>query len=264
MHPIERLRWIARAEGEPASLLASEAAWTLADLAREEPHALVTACRRLIDSHATAATLWWVSANVLVDPDPEAAARRVVDELCADPTAERLAAAISGIFGDDGIYVVPAPVDALTDGLAQLSGARVRVVGVSPRLRGQVRAVGAVVLEVSGFELDEVDEALDSAAAVLVEVTAASSEAAYVRPEVAKVLTKARDSKVSCWAIVPVGRLLHPQLARGLEQRAGREVARVDWSSFDVAVGPEGVGSPRETVMRATCPVAPELLSRAG
>ena len=51
MHPIERLRWIARAEDEPAASLGSEAAWTLAELAEQEPNALLTACRRLLDRH---------------------------------------------------------------------------------------------------------------------------------------------------------------------------------------------------------------------
>ena len=51
MHPIERLRWIARAEDEPAASLGSEAAWTLAELAEQEPTALLTACRRLLDRH---------------------------------------------------------------------------------------------------------------------------------------------------------------------------------------------------------------------
>ncbi len=180
MHPIERLRWIARAQDEAPALLASEAAWTLADLAREEPQALVTACRRLIDSQATAAPLWWVSANVLVDPDPEAAARRVVDELCGDPTADRLAEALARTFGDGVTFVVPAPLELIGESLSRCLAVSVRVVGLSPRLRGQVRAIGSLVDDASGWELDEIAEALDCASAVVVHVVAASADGILV------------------------------------------------------------------------------------
>ena len=47
MHPIERLRYVARAAGEGPGLLAGEAAGALAAFA-DDPQGLVTACRRLV------------------------------------------------------------------------------------------------------------------------------------------------------------------------------------------------------------------------
>ncbi|MGH9295606.1 MAG: hypothetical protein ACRD0B_09770, partial [Acidimicrobiales bacterium] len=69
MHPIERLRYIARVQGESGPTIAIEAAWTLAELATIEPSALVTACRRLIEHHPECGPLWWVSAHLVVADD---------------------------------------------------------------------------------------------------------------------------------------------------------------------------------------------------
>ena len=57
MHPIERLRYVARAAGEGSTLLACEAAGALAAFA-SDPAGLVTACRRLVDRQPTAGPIW--------------------------------------------------------------------------------------------------------------------------------------------------------------------------------------------------------------
>ena len=64
MHPIERLRHVARAGDMDASLLAEEAAIALGGLAFE-PRALVPATRRLLEFHPSCAPLWWVCAELL-------------------------------------------------------------------------------------------------------------------------------------------------------------------------------------------------------
>src|SRR5437660_12821098 len=69
MHPIERLRYVARADGAGPSLLVREAAGALAGFA-DDPAALVTACRRLVDRHPTAGPMWWLAARVLAADDP--------------------------------------------------------------------------------------------------------------------------------------------------------------------------------------------------
>ena len=69
MHPIERLRMVARAAGEGPALLAQEAAGALAAFAGD-PAGLVTACRRLVDRQPTSGPIWWLSARVLASDDP--------------------------------------------------------------------------------------------------------------------------------------------------------------------------------------------------
>src|ERR1700689_4842391 len=105
MHPIERLRWIAGAEDEPAASLASEAAWTLGELARDEPTAVLTASRRLLDRHPACGPLWWVCAKLAGADDAVEVARGAAVELCSDSTPDRIAAALRASFAASDVLV---------------------------------------------------------------------------------------------------------------------------------------------------------------
>ena len=91
VHPIERLRYVARAGWAAPAVLAAEAAWALADLAVHEQAAVLPACRRLLDRHPGCGPLWWVAARVLTAGDPVDEAERCADALECDVTAELLA-----------------------------------------------------------------------------------------------------------------------------------------------------------------------------
>src|SRR5256885_13804589 len=69
MHPIERLRWVARAPEGDLSLVAAEAAEALAAFAGD-PAGLVIASRRLIERRPAAGPLWWLASRVLCSLDP--------------------------------------------------------------------------------------------------------------------------------------------------------------------------------------------------
>ncbi|MGA2036207.1 MAG: hypothetical protein ABSH04_01310 [Acidimicrobiales bacterium] len=86
MHPIERLRFVARTGWAGPSVLAAEAAWALADLAEREAPALVPACRRLLDRQPGCGPLWWLAARVLSAGEPVSEAQRCARELENDPT----------------------------------------------------------------------------------------------------------------------------------------------------------------------------------
>src|SRR6202011_5369703 len=94
MHPIERLRYVARASGAEPSLLVRETAAALADVVRVEPAGLVPACRRLIDRHLTTGPVWWLAARMLTAAEPAQAAWQAAAELKDDPTSGMLAAAL--------------------------------------------------------------------------------------------------------------------------------------------------------------------------
>jgi len=90
MHPIERLRYVARAGWAPPAVLAAEAAWALGDLALHEGSAVLPACRRLLDRHPGCGPLWWVAARILTAGDPAQEAERCADALESDPTSDLL------------------------------------------------------------------------------------------------------------------------------------------------------------------------------
>ncbi|MGH8997806.1 MAG: hypothetical protein ACRDY7_00255, partial [Acidimicrobiia bacterium] len=79
MHPIERLRWVARTpQGDPA-LIVCEAAEALASFGGDAA-GLVVACRRLIERRPGCALLWTLSARMLCAFDPVDEAWRTVVE----------------------------------------------------------------------------------------------------------------------------------------------------------------------------------------
>ena len=95
VHPIERLRYVARAGWGAPDVLAAEAAWALADLAVREGPAVLPACRRLLDRHPGCGPMWWVAARILTSGDPVNEGERCADALETDETEELLEQALA-------------------------------------------------------------------------------------------------------------------------------------------------------------------------
>lgn len=96
MHPIERLRYVARSGWGGSADLGAEAAYALAELAEQEPAALLPACRRLLERNPTCGPLWWVAARLLCAGDAWAEAVRCARLLEDDPTEELLEVELHG------------------------------------------------------------------------------------------------------------------------------------------------------------------------
>jgi hypothetical protein len=89
MHPIERLRYVARADGAPVAALVRETAYALADLCAD-PHSLVLAARRVVERYPTTAPLWWLCSEVLVAIDPASRAMELAGDVTRDATPDHL------------------------------------------------------------------------------------------------------------------------------------------------------------------------------
>jgi len=125
VHPIERLRYVARAGWGAPDVLAAEAAWALADLADREPQAVLPSCRRLLDRHPGCGPMWWVAARIVTAGDPVAEGERCADALECDLTEARLDDALpdgarivrrGGVSDVASADVVVVRVDALGPG----------------------------------------------------------------------------------------------------------------------------------------------------
>lgn len=92
MHPIERLRHVARIGPEHPALLARETAAALLSCA--DPADLVVACRRLLDRQPACGPIWWVAAHASVATEPERRLVELMDELDRDPTPLHLEVAL--------------------------------------------------------------------------------------------------------------------------------------------------------------------------
>jgi hypothetical protein len=123
VHPIERLRYVARSGDADPVMIAIEAAEALAGLAHT-PQALVPSCRRLLEAHPSCGPLWWVAARMIVADEARGAAYSSIDALEQDQTAEELASS----FPAGASVVIPARRD-LADALDLRPDLAVTVVG---------------------------------------------------------------------------------------------------------------------------------------
>lgn len=260
MHPIEQLRYVARAGALDASALALEAAEALAALAAE-PRALVPACRRLLEFHPRVGPLWWVCAAVLGATDPAAAAEEAANLLVEDPTADELAGALpagSSIVGDCSTPVVSA--------LAGRPDLDARLVGTALELRGALREIGQGAqggAEVVGFSPDEVATAARGATLAVIGAEAAGPAGALVAPPAAALAAASAAAAVPLWVVCGVGRVLPGALFDALVARLDA-AAIVPSGAWRRCVGPDGLAEPAVALRAAGSFAPPELLYRPG
>jgi len=243
MHPIERLRYVARSSGAPQALLVRETAGALSGLGFD-PAGLVTACRRIVDRHVTSAPLWWLCARVLTATDPLAEAYRAADEIEADPTPSALADALPS---DATVCVLGWP-DIVGDVLVRRGDLDVLVVDALGEGSGLARR-----LRRADVDAEEVPTAIGGSGAIAV---SGSRAAAAV----------ARHAGVPVWMVGGVGRVLPGRMWEALLSRL--DEASEPWDSDDECVpldlvdalfGPVGPEPVADGVKRVDCPVTPEL-----
>jgi hypothetical protein len=238
MHPIERLRWVARG-GDADPLAVVEAAEALAAFA-DDPAGLVTACRRLLERCPGFGPLWWMASRVLCALDPDLEAYQAAGELERDPTPARLAGEL------------PAEAD------------RVVVLGSGATARGLLRWLDSAGAEVEVAAAGRRPARLKGASLALLEAQAAAPAGVAVAPGTGALARAAREAGVPLWLVAGVGRVLPPRLHEALVARAGDAVEVLPASLFDRVAGPEGLVDTDAALRRADCPVAPELLHFPG
>src|SRR5690606_26153174 len=143
VHPIERLRFVARASGVEQGLLVRETAGALSALGFD-PAGTVTACRRVLDRHPTSGALWWLTTRVLTSTDATTEAWRCVDEIDADTTAGELAYALPP---ESRVCVLGWP-ELVGDALPRRGDLEVLVVDVAGEGSGLVRRLQRAEVDV--------------------------------------------------------------------------------------------------------------------
>jgi hypothetical protein len=264
VHPIERLRWIARAEGESATTIAAEAAWTLGELGAEDPVAVLTASRRLVERHPGCGPLWWVCAHLLAADDPYETARRISGELLSGTAPDRVSDALRSSFTSSDVLAATTPVELLRQALARRGTYRVRLLADYAWLRRAVRELGAVADDVSGFEIDDSERALSGAAVLLVEPCLASVSGLLVEPDAGAAIESAVQMGVPAWALLGTGLVLPQVLADVAAELSGEDLELLEPDLFARAVDETGEGQIEQALVRGTCPPAAELVHRLG
>lgn len=262
MHPIERLRYVARASGAPADDVVQEAAASLAGFA-DDPTSLVTACRRLLDRHPANGPIWWLCARVLTAPDPAEEAWACLDEHQGDPTADELGHALP-----DGarVAVVGWP-ERLTSALARRGDLSVRVIDVEGDGPGLVRALERFDLPAADVEVTGLAPAVAESDLVLVDTAAIGPKVALAPAGSWAAAAVARTESVPVWAVGGVGRVLPrgtwPSMLRRLGGAATapweHDHDRLPLALVDRLAGVAGPEPVNDGLRRADTPDVPEL-----
>ncbi len=262
MHPIERLRYVARASGADQSLLVRETGGALASLGMD-PAGLVTACRRIVDRHVVSGPLWWLCARVLTAGDPIAEAWRAAEEIGDDPTSDELAAALP----DEATVCLLGWPELASEALVRRGDCLALVVDTLGEGGGLVRRLRRSDAEAEEVPSSGLGAAVAASDVVLLEASAVGPDGFVAVAGSRAAAAVAKTAGIPVWLVAGVGRVMAAPMWRALAARF-QEESGDPWEEDDEVVpidlvdrlcGPRGVEAVTESLRRTASPVAPEL-----
>ena len=262
MHPIERLRYLARSSGADRRVLVGETAAALRAM-RMDPAGLVVSCRRIVERHPTSGPLWWLCAHMLTSTDPASTAHQLAGDIELDPTPDLLVDALP----DNAVVCLIGWPDLAGEAAIRRGDLTVLAVDADGQGSSFVRRlersdVAAEVVDPAGLAA-----AVLAADVVLIEATAASPGDLMASRGSRAAASVAYTSEVPLWAVVGRGRCLPAPAFAWLAERVAD--VRVPWAAeADVVplalashvVTEHGVRPIDEVSLVAECPLAQELL----
>jgi hypothetical protein len=201
VHPIEQLRYVARASGADAGLLVQEAASALG-VFRRDPAALVTAARRLLTRQPAVGPLWWMCSRLATCEDPWEEARAVIDELRADRTGRELAHNLP----DGATVAICGWPDVIVGALPRRGDVMVLVVDVEGQGPAVVRRLDRADVVAEDVDAAHLAGVVEEADLVLVEAAAAGPAAALTDIGAVAMAATARAVGTPTWLVAGVGR----------------------------------------------------------
>lgn len=265
MHPIERLRYVARASGGDQRMLVRETAGALRGLGFD-PAGLVVACRRIVERHPTSGPLWWLCASILAAPDPYRCAASLADDLETDPTPDVLVEALP----DDATVCVVGWPDLIGEALLRRGDSTVLAIDTDDDGMGSsafVRRLQRADVEAESVPAAGLAAAVLASDVVVVEALAASETELLATAGSRALASVGYCSEMPVWAIVGRGRCLPAALFEAMGQRLTD--MRVPWEASAESVplalshwvvGPHGVVPTTDASLQPECPMSYELL----
>lgn len=273
MHPIEHLRYVARARGADPASLVRETAHALSSM-RFDPSGLVVACRRIVERHPDCGPLWWLCARLLTAADPFTAAWEIADEIADDPTATVLARALP----DDATVVTIGWPDLAGAALVRRGDINVLAVDSRHEASAFVQRLERHDVACDVVPAEGLAAAVGAADLVVIEALAVSPRRLLGLPGTTAAALLGRHLGVPVWLVVGVGRSLPDEYVVAMAGSATDETWNRDHDVLDVddhhlgpvshLVRPDGVtrlnggaGASTDPVrLEGDCPMAPELL----
>lgn len=261
MHPIERLRYVARSSGADQALLVRETAGALAAFDRD-PAGMVTACRRIVSRHPASGPLWWLCARVLTASEPMREAWTASDEIDADATGRALSRAIP----DDAVVCVLGWPELISEALPPRGDLDVLVVDSLGEGSGLIRRLQRADVPCTDVAVAGLGAAAANADLLLLESSAVAPAGALAVAGSRAAAAVAHHAGVPVWLVAGVGRLLPARVWENLTGRLDDEAEPWDADDdivpldlIDRVVGPSGPETVADALRRTDCPIAPEL-----
>lgn len=262
VHPIERLRYVARSGGAEASVLVRETATALAGLG-DEPGDLLLSARRLLVRHPATGPLWALCARMLVSPDPRREAFTYSALVEDDPTPRVLANALP----DDARLTVLGWPDLVGDALRRRGDVEVLV--IDSRGEGSPFARRLQAVDVMAEDIDEsgLGAAASRSSVVLLATTAMAESGFFAVPGSVAAAAVARVYGIPVWVVAGEGRVVPERLFRAMLRRVPDDAPwcapdeLVPNELVDVVVRPNGLTDVEGALAAPDCPAAPELLT---
>ena len=261
MHPIERLRYVARASGADQAVLVRETASSLVTF-RDDPAGMVMACRRMLARHLTSAPLWWLTSRVCRAVEPMREAHRAADEFDADRTARELALALP----EDATVCVLGWPEIVARALPARGDLEVLVVDVAHEASGLVRRLQQVDVDAVEVPLSGLGAAAASSHVLLVEPAMMGPEALIAATWSRSAAATTRHAGGEVWAVAGVGRIVPQPVWDVVAERHGTsdepwelndEIVPIDLIS--AVAGPAGLLDVDGALAACDTPIAPEL-----
>ena len=201
MHPIEQLRYVARASGADASLLVQESASALGFFANE-PAGLLTAARRLLSRQPGIGPLWDLAARMATASDPRLTAREVILAHRDDPTPREVAKAIP----DGARVVIGGWPDQAVAGLLRRGDIEVLVLDINGQARSVVSRFDRADVLAESVDAEQIAGAIGASDLVIIEAAAVGDAAAVVETGGLACAAVARAINTPVWLVCGRGR----------------------------------------------------------
>ncbi len=256
MHPIEHLRYVARARGADPVSLVRETAAALSGLGHE-PAGIVLATRRIVQRHPTCGPLWWLCSHVLGALDPFATMRDREDEIENDTTIKSLRDAVPQ---DAFVCVVGWPT-AVVHALASRGDVRIFVVESNGDGDAAVERLVSMDVDATLVQFEELSRVVSRCDVLIVEALAAGPTEVLCSAGSHAVAALAYCLQKPLWLVTACGTRLPAALWSAMVAGdAANEVDLLSTSLFSRVVSKTGVSDDLSQPFEAECPPTTEML----
>ncbi|TRZ79396.1 MAG: hypothetical protein D4R92_04875 [Actinobacteria bacterium] len=262
MHPIEHLRYVARARGADPVSLVRETAAALGGLSHE-PAGIVLAVRRIVQRHPTTGPLWWLCSHVLGANDPFEAIRRCEEQIETDSTVKTLRDALP----QDAVVCIVGWPTATLNAIARRVDLKLFVVESNGDGDALVDRLQNIDVDATLVQHEFLSRIISQCDVVIIEALATGARDVLCSGGSHSVAALAYCEQKPVWLVTPCGTRLPEALWTGMLADVSADIE----NPFDVVpvslvtqiISPNGVSQDITTPFIAECPPTTELLRRS-